>query len=170
MRKIDGFVCIATAMLVDNIKKEILFGANVHFKGATAETFQDNGLVPFTSLKMARKGERTLITRKDFKNVKIAKIVMQLIETEKDIPLLIAKKNLVVAPIVSEHSETTRVRLMGRYVKGRPSQYPLPGAQLELNGLKPFPNYGLAQEAANEASRQMDRCQVLIGTFELKRL
>ncbi len=165
MKEIRGFVCIADVVEGKKVEIRFLFGKNMGRGTGAYESLETNGLTPFANLAEARIAKEQLQHRKNpqFKMVSIAKIEMELAENEKDLFLLRKRKRLVVIMRIPDSKETIPI---GRFVEGRPSCYPVPGAYLSDNGLKPFPSFERAEYVGQEVMRQA-QCGAQIATFKL---
>jgi len=161
MKAIKGVVCIA---VID--ETEVLFGKNMGRGQGHYESLQSNGLTPFADYHEARAAADELRKRKDVRETSMAILEMTLAETAREAYALRRKRSLVVVRQIPESRETI---LIGVPIGERFSRYPLYGALLEENGLRPFTSFQSAMYTAEEEVRQT-QCPVSIATFKLKRL
>lgn len=166
MREIKGFCCVAEAD--DAVTMQVLFGKNTGKGQGLYESLQSNGLVPFLSIAQAKKAKRDLAKRQDFRSVKIVKLEIIIAEIQEEIARLHAKENFIVLWQLKE-SGYEEFRLIGRYVEGRPGQYPLPGASLNLNGCRPILSLKSAIYIGDEVNRQGEGI-AYIGTMVIKKI
>lgn len=161
MKAIKGVVCIA---VID--RAEVLFGKNMERGQGHYESLQSNGLTSFADYHEARVAADELRKRKDVCEVSVAILEMTLAETAREAFAFRRKRSLVAVRQIPESRETI---LIGAPVGESFSRYPLYGALLEENGLRPFTSFRPAMYTAQEEARQT-QCPVSIATFKLKRL
>lgn len=161
MRKIQGFVCIVA---ID--RSEVLFGKNMGRGQGHYESFQSNNLTPFRDCHEAEIAADELRQRKDICRVSIAIVKMVLAEARREFSAFWNKKSLVVVRNMPEFGE---IILIGAPVDEYFSRYPLYGALLTENGLRPFSSFQPAEFTAVEEARQT-QCPVSIAIFKIKRL
>ena len=161
MEAIKGFVCIA---VID--ETEVLFGKNMGRGQGHYESLQSNSLTPFAGYHEARAAANELRKRKDVRETSIAILEMALAETIREVYVFRRKRNLVVVRQTPEFRETI---LIGTLAGECFSRYPLYGALLAENGLRPFTSFQSAMYIAREEARQT-QCPVSIATFKIKRL
>jgi hypothetical protein len=163
MRKIEGFICIAAIE-----GREILFGKNMGKGQGSWQNFETNDLTPFADFSVAKIAKSELENRNRFEKISIAKIEMEVMETEDEINLLRRRKkgHWVVVRKISEWGETS---LIGASVERSPSRYPVYGAWLTENGITPFSDFEAVEWTAGEEARQA-QCAALIAAFKIKRL
>jgi hypothetical protein len=162
MRIIKGFICVAA---MD--KTEVLFGKNMGRGQFHYENFCSNDMTPFTNIFEAKVAQAELQKRSDFDSIYLAGICIGLAETMEEIYSLEKKRRLIVVRKTSEFKE---VILIGPCTQEALERYPLYGALLEENGLKPFTSFGPAQYTAGEEHRQTGGCPVFIATFRFKKI
>lgn len=159
MRIVDGFVCIA-----ESEKSKVLFGKGARLIRGGYESLETNGIVPFANQCEAKEARKLLRRRRDLTGITLARLRMEIAETEADLSKLERRRSLVV--VMRLEGSTP---LLGALVKNRQGAYPLPGAYLCLNGLKPFGSFLAAEYSAREVARQ-GRCGVTIATFKLRKV
>jgi hypothetical protein len=145
---------------------EVIFGKNTEGGELSYQALALNGLTLFPNIDQAKEAKNDIGKRPDFESIQIAEIQIKIAEQQKEFPLLHAKKNYIVVWAVKELGET---RLIGKYVEGRPGQYPLPGTLLSLNGCRPILSFKNAIYIADEVNRQGGGI-VYIGTIIIKKI
>jgi len=148
MKEIEGIVCVGSNKDIDR-----LYGKSKGIEGQSFESFQSNGLVPFSSLQEARNA-RAEIEKKigSFTRVKLAKIKMTMVENREELEILRGKQDFIVLV----ERDFGDVELVGADVQGNINLYPRPGAPFQANGLQPFSDLNEAVDAALEHARQTD--------------
>jgi len=160
MKNVDGFVCISKNKYDSFIN---IFGKRVDKSlKQSYENIQTNGFVFYESIAEATEGKEDLEQRNDLTNIKLAKLKMDIAETEEDLEELVDKSGLVVITY-TEMGEM----LLGPCMEGMPTAYPLPGAYLIANGLVNYSRFSSAEWTAQEAHRQ-GQCKASIATFYLE--
>lgn len=155
MRIVDGYVCIAKAQLV-----EILFGKAVSVGQGLYEALETNGIVAFASCADAKEAFKHLSERTEFNQVTLGRIELKIAENESDLVILRDSNSLIVIM-----KSPDQMFFIGRR-EAFPGAYPLPGAYLRTNGMKPFENFVDAEYVALEVNRQA-QCAALIAGFAL---
>ena len=163
MKHIKGFVIIG-GFLGPRGYSEILYGESITNLPRKFQNLVSNGLKPFGTKKEALTAKGGLKGFSGLKRLDLGRIDMTVAETEQECRALKERKRLVVLK-----KEDLGTQLIGRYVEGKPSIYPLKGALLSENGFKTFLAFESALYAAREVNRQA-QCGATLATFRLKRL
>ena len=170
MRIIEGYVFIGSfgEPLIEN-----LFGPRKSQVLKYSENLESNGLALFEKEKQARETmaiyQKAMQRHLDELRTTPAYLWLKISENREEAEKAFAKSR-DLAVIASDHNETgVGDILMGRRVEGKPSQYPLYGATMCLNGFATIRRLDDALYLASEANRQGGfSCQ--IARFKLKRL
>ncbi len=157
MREIRGYVCIAA---VDECSFT-LFGQNCEGTEPPYKNIETNGFTPYKTRAEAQKGKTALSARRDVSKVHIGRLEMSIADAH-ELERLARVSSLVVIMHLDGWS-----RLLGSYVRGNTSAYPLYGAYCCDTNFATFTSFDKAQEAGAEASRQ-GGCQVQLARFKLR--
>lgn len=165
MREIKGFVCLVVPR--DTFSTiELLFGKNMGNGQGHYESLESNDLTLFTNRREAQLARDELKQRKDFSEVSLVRIEINMAETLEEADSLRRRKNLIVVRKNPEFFNETL--LIGRAIEER-RRYPLYGSLLSDNGMLPFTEFESAEYTAKEEHRQA-QCPSFIATFKIKRL
>lgn len=165
MKKVEGWICVVTIEYPPGHEYNILFGKNIGDGMGMHQNFETNGFVSYDSIKKARQAKKEIEKRNDLnemKTVRIARIKMVIAETREEFFSFKNKQNLVVLK-----KEEYVVKLVGKYVEGKPHIYPLKGAMLTRNGFAMIDIFDYALHVATEINRQA-QCAASIATFEME--
>ena len=176
MRKVKGYVIIASTWVVEPETNQMLFlpsfqvlyGQSINNKPYLYENITSNGIIPYHSIKELKKGLENLKEEmgNKFHTFSKATIEMKIAETNKELEQLKEKKSLVT--IKKEYGNVNQ--FVGPQMPSCLDLYPIPGAYLNDNLLTPFTEFERANYSAKESSRQGDRCGASVAEFKIKRL
>lgn len=170
MRHIEGFV--DTVIVLSTFYREMLFGKNMGDGQGTYEAFYSNGLTPFSTLEEARTAKLELVERqhedREFGRIGIARILMDLAETEGEVYDLEGETSLLVVTRTSIISGRFDYHMYGQLVEGRMIDGHINGTPLESNGYQPISDFKLALMMARDTSRQKGWTNLAV--FQLDRL
>ena len=113
--------------------------------------------------KITTKKRRYQTITQRFKKLNLSRLRLEIVESDSEIETIRRKLGPWVV-IVQDGPQNT---LIGTRVNGCPGIYPVPGAFLTLNGLKPFLRFESAEYTAKEAQRQSG-CATTISCFDLR--
>ena len=169
MRLVDGYICLASSdkNSSDKFMHYILFGKKINETYYPYENLQTNGLIPYASIKEAKEAQKRILKRKNFfDRADIRKLEMKIAQTEEEHFSFEKEKSLVVI-----WTNDFGIHIIGRWEEETTSGiYPLYGALIENNGLKPYTNFSSADYSRSEASRQSDNSPATLATFKISKI
>lgn len=162
MRVVDGFVC--TAHSIDE-QSWFLFGKNNGEGDELYAALETNGITLFSTQEEALAAVRQIVeTRAGLFGMRVKQLSMRIAESKEDLQQIKSKGTFVVI----QHMDKGGIAFLGKVSPpGASTAYPLPGAFLWQNGLRPLEHWENAEHMAREVMRQA-RCKASIATFWLR--
>jgi len=170
MREVKGYVCFADFEL-----HAILFGKRINTLANIPrqfyENWRSNDFTPYDRLKDAKRACKAI--KKNLSSVLSAipaKINMKIAEKWNFEEIRKLNEKSLVVIMINDDIPPTQHILIGGYVEGKQSAYPLSGAYMEDTKFKKTINrFESAEYIAHEVCRQ-GQCPALIAEFHLEKL
>lgn len=165
MRNERGYIC---SVRFEGAEGEYWFGPKTNQKIPLdlSDRFNTNGLKPFPTKEDAEKAKAEILEkRKGVKTVNLARLELDIAETQEEITLLKGKESLVV---IADREGGDKA-ILGSAAEGGLKIGYVPGALIETNGGLSFPNYESALYSAQEMVRQA-RSNSTLARFKIEPL
>jgi len=161
MRRVDGYVCVVRTNLAFGLDTQLLFGEKVGQSSGEYENLTSNDLTVYGNKEKAEEGKEDLVKREDFSSVRLARLQMDVFDTD-ELDDIVDTESLVVVMSNDESGDT----LLGPFVEGIPIVGRLPGAYICDTDFKTFDSLERAVYLGTEVNRQAES-KAYIATFQL---